>query len=315
MTPSDRRRNRVAVIDIGSNSIKLLVAERTAPNRPLTVLREATEETRIGAGISRSIPELLESGITPGLQAVRRLHDVACTHDPGEIALTATSAVRDAVNRAEFAKRLEADLGLPLRILTGREEARFIALGIRCDPDLQDLTDFYLFDLGGGSLETLAIEEDHLRHVDSLPLGCVRLTEVFVPDREAPFSKMQQEQVANHVRSVLQNARFAFDLAANTRTVITGGTAAIARLLAPSDESTHPSRVNRQQLDQILQDISPLPLERRRRYPGLPPSRADVFPVALVTLMTVLDMGRIGEFQHSFCNLRYGVAWEMLSAD
>ena len=312
MTATRESTDRVAVIDIGSNSIKMLVAESAGHGRPLRVIAEATEDTRISAGISQAAPVLLEPGMRAGLEAVERLQLKARTHGPRAIALTATSAVRDALNQDEFRRRIEEQTGLQLRILSGLEEARLIALGIRCDPGLGDLDAFYLFDLGGGSLEALAIDGEHVRQLDSLPLGCVRLTEQFIADREAPFSSLEQEQVAAHVRSVLQNSRFHFDLGPEARTVITGGTATIARMLMPAVDFRPSPTVSRDDLDRLLQTIGSLPLKRRRHYPGLPPARADVFPVALATVHAVLTAGDIESFQHSFCNLRHGVASEML---
>src|SRR3954470_8064032 len=140
----------VAVIDIGSNSIKVLVAKRDNDGK-LAALKLRTIDARISAGISRSNPRLSEEGITRGVDAVRVLLADAATFLPTRTILVATSAVRDAQNGREFCERVRVATGHEIRILSGPEEAALIGRGLVADPALGDLRDFYVFDLGGGS--------------------------------------------------------------------------------------------------------------------------------------------------------------------
>src|SRR4051812_45443540 len=112
----------VAVIDIGSNSIKILVASRHADGT-LAILRTRTIDARISAGISRAVPQLSESGMIAGLDAIRALLADSAAYSPAAIVLVATSAVRDAENGAEFQERVRVATGQSIRILTGDEEA------------------------------------------------------------------------------------------------------------------------------------------------------------------------------------------------
>jgi exopolyphosphatase/guanosine-5'-triphosphate,3'-diphosphate pyrophosphatase len=255
--------------------------------------------------------------MTRGLAAVRELLAVAVPFSPVQTAFVATSAVRDAVNGAEFRERLRAATGHPLRILSGDEEANLIGRGLTSDPALVHLRDFYVFDLGGGSLECLAFRGRRVQQACSVPLGCVRLTERFVADVAAPFSPEAQAAIADYTRCTLHESGFRFDLASQDA-VFTGGSLTTARAIAGLTEGkslleTAPI-VAVATLTRILDRVAALPLvERRMQIAGLPAARADVFPAALATILAVAEIAGLKAFHHSFYNLRYGLAEELLS--
>ena len=307
----------VAVIDIGSNTIKLLVAARD-PAGGLHTLTSETIDARIGAGIGQAEPRLSEEGMMRGLAAVRELLAVAAPFAPSQTAIVATSAVRDAVNGAGFRERLHAATGHPLRILSGDEEANLIGRGLTSDPALAHLRNFYVFDLGGGSLECLSFRARRIMQALSLPLGCVRLTERFVADTAAPFSPEARVAVADHTRRTLRECGFRFDLASQDA-VFTGGSMTTARAIDGLAEGKPLSEtapiVAVATLERILDRVAALPLaERRRQIAGLPAARADVFPAALTTMIAVAGAAGIRALHHSFHNLRYGIAEDIICA-
>lgn len=305
----------VAVIDIGSNSIKSLVATRVGAEGVLQVATE-TVEARISAGISQADPKLSEAGMARGLEAIQTLLAGVAAHQPVRTTLVATSAVRDARNGIAFRARVRAATGHEVRILTGDEEAQFIGRGLAADPALGGLRDFYVFDLGGGSLECLAFQERTIAQAKSLQLGCVRLTEKFIADSSRPFSATDLRAIDVHVRSTFEHSGFAFSLPTGAATVGTGGTIyTLRKILAERvgkavDET--PPVVTVAQVKELLDILAPLSLAERRDVPGLPGSRADVFPTALATLLTVADLGGLKTFQNSAYNLRFGIAAEAL---
>ncbi|MFM8618487.1 MAG: Ppx/GppA phosphatase family protein, partial [Opitutaceae bacterium] len=199
----------VGVIDIGSNSIKLLIAMR-AIDGGLAVIETRTIDARISAGISRDAPRLSEAGMEAALAAVRLLAADAAAHGASDLRLVATSAVRDASNGGDFRERVRAATGAAPRILTGDEEAALIGRGLLCDPALRDLRDFTVCDLGGGSLECIGFAGRAIRGKISLPLGCVRLTERFVSDPAAPVPAEALAAVAAHPREALIASAFDF---------------------------------------------------------------------------------------------------------
>jgi exopolyphosphatase / guanosine-5'-triphosphate,3'-diphosphate pyrophosphatase len=304
---------RVAVIDVGSNSIKLLVAE-AQPDASLLEIGSATLDVRISSGIGAVEPRLSAEGIELGAAAVAQLATEARTLGAECLVAVATSAVRDASNGAAFRDRLRADAGLDLRILTGLEEATLIGKGLTTDPDLGRLRDFNVFDLGGGSLECLFFRNRAVESAVSLPLGCVRMTEKFVADPSLSLGAASARTIGDHVAEALLSSGFPFPVRAKGTVVGTGGTLTTVRAMVAAKQNvallrTDP-RIGVPLLRELLAEIAPLDLAARRTLPGLPPTRADVFPAALLTLLALAETGRFEAFHHSFRNLRWGAAVE-----
>ncbi len=304
----------VAVIDIGSNSIKVLVATRDAAGQVAT-LRTQTIEARISAGISHAAPRLTDNSMARGLAAIQTLLATAAPFAPARIQLVATSAVRDAANGPEFRETVRRATGHAIHILTGDEEAAGIGRGLTCDPALADLQDFYVFDLGGGSLECLAFRARLPLEEISLQLGCVRLTEKFIGDSSGPLRAESLAQISAHTKATL--GRFSFPLAA-APAIGTGGTVTTVRAILGarhglSFEATPPT-VTVPQLRELLAFLAPMSLAQRQQVPAMPIARADVFPAALATLIAVAEVGGFIEFRHSLYNLRYGLAARLLDS-
>jgi exopolyphosphatase / guanosine-5'-triphosphate,3'-diphosphate pyrophosphatase len=306
----------VAVIDIGSNSIKLLVAARSRAGE-LVTLKTAVEETRISRDMSGAGPELSETSMDQAALAVARLLAGARRFFPVRVVIAATSAVRDAANGPVFGAKVHAATGLALRILSGREEAEAVGRGVAEDPSLEHLSDFYLFDLGGGSLECLSFRRRRVDQIRSLPLGCVRLTERFISDRDRPVTAQEAHRLAAHVRASVGESGFAFTLPEPAIAVATGGTATTVRALLAAQEQVSPARrgpsLALADWERLYTKIAALPLDERRKVPGLPASRADIFPAALATMIEVARLGRLPAYLHSFYNVRYGLAAEELA--
>ena len=306
----------VAVIDIGSNSIKVLVATRDAAGtvRPL---KSKTIEARISAGISQAEPRLSDEGMARGLAAIRELLADAAPFTPARTVLVATSAVRDARNGPDFRAQVKAATGQEIRILTGEEEANLIGRGLTSDPALAALQDFYVFDLGGGSLECLLFRERKIAQAASLQLGCVRLTERFIKDPAAPLVAAESTALALHVRDELKRSGFRFPIIAPAA-VFTGGSMATVRMIKGARHGVElddtPATVTTATLADLLDELAPLTLDQRKAVPGMPPGRADVFPAALITMLTVADYAHVDCFHHSLHNLRWGLAAEALDS-
>lgn len=307
---------RAAVVDIGSNSIKLLVAE-ARPDGRLVEVRSRTLEARISAGISSKNPRLGAEGIQRGVAAVANLASEARSLGAEQIGAVATSAVRDASNAGEFQEGVRSATGLEIRVLSGPEEARLIGRGLLTDPALQGLDEFRVFDLGGGSLECISFRGRTVELAQSLPLGCVRLTEMFVAEPSAGFPDVSAREIGDYVRGELLKSGFPLPVPAGAAVVGTGGTLATVRAMAAARRHGAPAeadpRVTVALLRETLAEVGPMNLAQRRRIPGLPPARADVFPAALATLLAVAHLGQFGAFRFSLRNLRWGVASEMLA--
>jgi exopolyphosphatase/guanosine-5'-triphosphate,3'-diphosphate pyrophosphatase len=305
----------VAVIDLGSNSIKLLVARRDATGRGVVPLLNAVRETRVSAGISASQPSIGADAFAAGLQSVRELYETAQPFQPAVFRLVATSAVRDASNGAGFMQSIHAQTGLVGEILSGEQEARAIARGIACDPALQDKKDFFQMDLGGGSFEFVRISNGVAETAISLQLGAVRMLERFVSDPHAAIPQAQREALREHVKAELKASGFHFE-PAHAPLIATGGAFTVARMCLGAPvrrvlEDTSPI-LGREALAELADRLSAMPLSIRAEAPFLPRQRADILPVALDTIVAAMEYAGRADCQHSLCNLRFGIAAEML---
>jgi len=296
---------RVGVIDIGSNSIKLLVAERDEPEG-LRVLRFSVEDTRIGEGLCGQPPAIDEASMDRAAASVAKLASQAREAGAEELSVVATSAAREAANRDAFAARIREAAGVPLRILDGDEEARYIGHGVLLDPELPALDDFALLDLGGGSLEAIGFVRRKLRFARSLPLGCVRLSSRFVADRKKPLPEAEKAAIYRHVQAALGEAGAERGSPAAAQAVFTGGAASVVKDALPGQLAT-PA-----QLSAYRESVAGADSGGRVALHGVPASRADILPCALVTLEAAVDWLGIEEIRFSRFNLRYGVARELL---
>lgn len=308
-------KDTVAVIDVGSNSIKLLVACKASGNGRIESVHTKTYETRISTGISQREPVLTQEAMDAGCQSIAALVSVARNYAPRTIKIVATSAVRDASNGPEFTNRVNAQTGVPIDILTGIEEATYIGKGLRCDPQIDAMEQFFQMDIGGGSLELSHFNKGALQQVCSLKLGAVRLTERFVKDRAAPISSETETQVEEYVRQSIEDSGFVFG--PNTLPfVVTGGTFKVAYDLLKSSKAatTASSAPTLQKADiaKLKSRLARLSLQDRQQTPKVPKSRADILPVALITIDTVLGYAGCQTVLLSPYNLRYGIAAELL---
>jgi exopolyphosphatase/guanosine-5'-triphosphate,3'-diphosphate pyrophosphatase len=308
----------IAVLDVGSNSIKVLVvANHPKGMRPIFT---ATRETRIGTGIGQHPALLNETAMELAIQSIQELLDAVIPFDPQKIRLVATSAVREAENREIFKQKVADRTGYTLEILAGEEEALGIAKGVITDPILADLPSFKAFDLGGGSLECILVEKEADAHkivrAQSLPLGAVRLTEAFVEDSHQPLKPEAIAAIRENVEATLREAGFEGPIPAM---VGTSGAFGITRGILAHRLSCLPyqlpPRLEVPFLKALFRELSNMTLEERHNVPRLPPSRADIFPTALLTVITIADLLGVQEVYHSSRNLRFGLAAQLMETN
>ena len=305
----------VAVIDVGSNSIKLLVARAGATSNSLETLCSETIETRISGGISSKLPSLNEDAITAGSATIAKLQKMAQNYQPDHTVIVATSAVRDAINSDDFIQNVAEATGLQIRILSGTEEAKYIGQGITCDPAIGGMTNFIQTDIGGGSLELIRFDAGQIQQAISLQLGAVRLTERFIEDADAPLTLKIEASIRRYVTEQLMSSDFDFS-PAELPLIGTGGAYTVSRAMLVVDTESkieHSSpHLERSTLSHLKNKLAPLPLKERLSIPHLPAARADIMPTALITIDALLEVANRSKLTHSFYNLPYGVAANLL---
>jgi len=306
----------VAVIDVGSNSIKLLVAKPGATLGSVETIFAETIETRISTGISQALPSLSESSMAAGCQTITELVRLAQSYHPEAIQIVATSAVRDATNSVQFIELVNDATGIEIQTLSGNEEATYIGKGLGCDPKISSTKSFIQMDIGGGSLELIHFNHGKIDNALSLQLGAVRLTEQFISDRDAAISTETEATIEGHVRKTLKKSGFSFE-SSTAPFIVTGGAFTVTRaVLAAQVDQTIEERspvLRHKEITQLKSKLMQLPLHERMAVPHLPATRADIIPAALITIDTVLDCAARDTVTHSFYNLRYGIAAELLS--
>ncbi len=302
----------VAVIDVGSNSIKLLVA--TCNQQVLYPVCSQTITSRISKGISDPRPILTEDSMQRGVQAIQELVDSARKHGCNHVAIVATSAVRDAINKADFQERVHRHTGETLQILSGDEEARAIGRGILLDTEIRRQNQAQIIDLGGGSMEYLLFEQGEPRQIHSYQLGSVRLTEQAL----LAGMNLHDNRILDWVRRALQTALEGPPrcLLLDTHAPLYGAGGSLFTIfhLATETGQLSGTSLTRDLLQHLYQEILPLPLEQRASLPGVTAGRADILPIAIATLDALCEIA--GQPSISLCpfNLRYGIAAQILNA-
>src|SRR5215510_14113797 len=166
--------SKLAVIDIGTNSIHMVLAEIN-PDAGYKILDRFKDMTRLGNGAFAS-HHLSDEAMTRGLDVIRTLTALAKNKGYDRIIAVATSAVREAKNGGDFIDRVREQTGIRVRVISGEEEARLIFLGIKNSVPMTEQPSLAI-DVGGGSVEVMAGNRDQLLHAKSLKLGAIRLSD------------------------------------------------------------------------------------------------------------------------------------------
>jgi|SRR5882672_9921618 len=306
---------RRAVVDVGTNSIKLLVADVAADEA--TPVWEESKQTRLGKGFYES-RRLQSEAIAKTAEAVAKFAAIARRHEAKEIRVIATSAARDAVNGKDLTGAIEAASGLSVEIISGAQEADWVFRGVISDPALTQ-GPMLLLDVGGGSTEFIVGRDKEKIFAQSFPLGTVRLMEL-IPHSDPPMpeelkacrawlNEFIAREVQPHVGPALDKAKKANSTAA-VRLVGTGGTTAIlARMeagLADYDrEKIEAARLSLERIEWHVKNLWGLSIEERKQIIGLPRSRADVILTGALIYEAVMRQFGFRELRVSTRGLRF----------
>ncbi len=286
----------VAVVDIGSNSVRLVVYDRIARS-PLVRFNEKVM-CGLGRGIERT-GRLHEAGMESAIQTLARFARLAKAMRAGRLDVCATEAARSASNGSAFIRRAEAVLGVPVTILSGEEEAFFTALGVRAGFHRPD---GLVGDLGGGSLEFARIADGRPGTSLSLPLGTLRLGDRFAGDLAA---------ARRHVDRMLHGiAGFLEQTAGSDLYIVGGGWRAIARvrlaMLNAPLRVLHGFAMTRAEAQDFARQLGRYDPSALADLPGVPRRRVDTFAQALVLFERVVRAARPRRVVFSAFGVREG---------
>jgi exopolyphosphatase/guanosine-5'-triphosphate,3'-diphosphate pyrophosphatase len=297
---------QVAVIDLGSNSWRLVVFSY-APGTWWKRTDELYETVRIGAGLGAS-GRLSEAAIMRGMETLAvferfcRANRIA----PEDVHVVATSAIREAANGEQFLEQAQAATGLTIETLSARDEAYF---GYVAAINTTMLTDGVVLDLGGGSLQVIEVRERHAGRIASFGLGAVRMTEQFLPG-SGPAKKKELARLRSHVRHELSSLDWL--QSSGPRLVGVGG--AVRNLAAAAQVSNGTIDLGVQgfvitpdALHQLLTTLAALGRDERGAVPGIKPGRGDIILAAAVVLDTLVELGDFDGIEATEAGLREGV--------
>ncbi len=257
---------RIAAIDIGSNSVRQIVAD-VSPTGQIRVVDEMKAMPRLGEGLEAT-GALSPISIDAAVTAVQRMVTLAGQLGAARIEIVATSAVRDAANAADFTEKVEALTGRQVRILSGEEEALLCFRSALAHFEL-GAGRTVVMDIGGGSLELVLAKDGLIERVASLPFGAVRLTERFLTPRVNP---RRVRALREHVRDGLKRSVPVKDWR-GAQVIGSGGTFTNLAGIVLSRQhvavkSPHGTRVTRVEVEHVLDWLQRLDSNERAHVPG-----------------------------------------------
>jgi exopolyphosphatase / guanosine-5'-triphosphate,3'-diphosphate pyrophosphatase len=298
---------RYAAVDIGSNSVRLEVAEVIAGNAP-RILASDRQVTRLGASVFREGRVSAEAldllcGVLTTMAVTWKRYDVL------SIRAVATAAVRDARNQAEFLARTSLALGADIEIISGQEEARLIHLGVQSRwPHPKER--FLIIDIGGGSAEIILSEDDRVCAAFSKPLGAIRLQELFLrsdPPGAAELLRMEEyieERIAPAVREI---GRKRIDRVVGTSSTAAAVVSAVSRIPRARREEADRRRASAAQMRRLYKELCTIELRRRQKIVGIGPRRAEIIIPGAAVLLHVLEAFRMPSLFYSGAGVRDGI--------
>jgi exopolyphosphatase/guanosine-5'-triphosphate,3'-diphosphate pyrophosphatase len=302
---------RLAAIDVGSNSIRLVVAE-AQPGGRYRVLDEERESTRLAASLA-SAGRLDEASMTASLEALRRFKSIAAGMGVETIRAIATCAVREASNGLEFCRRVRQEIDLPIEIIDSDQEARLAFESVRRRFDLAGRNTL-LADIGGGSTEIVLASGDLIEAIYATKLGAVRLAE-----KHNQPGAWSQEDVIRMMRAIDRELRKTTEKPAVAihQLIGSGGTftnlasiimasRGLARLPAAG------ARVSRADVRHLVDRLAKMTPKQRREVPGLNPDRVDIIVPGLGVIDSIMRRFRVNTLQVHAYGVRDGLLLGMI---
>ena len=304
---------RIAAIDIGTNSVHMIVVQ-VRHDQSFEIVDREKEMVRLGAG-GLGGRALTEATMRSALQALVKFKRLADSHDVDEVIACATSAVRESENGREFLTEIQQRTGIQARVISGSEEARLIHRAAVYGVDVAGSA-AVVIDIGGGSVELTLGRASRPRIAESLKLGVIRLTERFV--RSDPISRSDEQRMVHEITSVLAPvvARIrsrGFDRVIGTSgTILSLGALAADTGRADRSDELRNLRIPAKNIRRLRKELTTLDLASRIALPGFDPRRADLAVAGSILLSTILRL--LGTRELTLCDLalREGLALDYI---
>jgi exopolyphosphatase / guanosine-5'-triphosphate,3'-diphosphate pyrophosphatase len=300
---------RVAVVDIGTNSTRLLICD-VIDGRVTDEYERQSIVTRLGAGVDES-GSLAEDAMQRVYDVLEKFRSMIAENSAERCVAVLTSAVRDAANGEEFASTVRDRFKLEPHVLSGDEEARLTFLGATSERDPDDTMPTLVMDIGGGSTELVIGTGHEMSFHVSTQAGVVRQTERHL--HSDPPTESELDDLAQDVRSILADGVPAEHRAAVKHAIGVAGTAtqtaAIAQELEPYDPTmVHGYVLRAGERDEILGRLAAVPLAERCEIRGMDPARAPTIVAGVIIMTEVMGLFGVEEIEVSEHDILRGAA-------
>jgi exopolyphosphatase / guanosine-5'-triphosphate,3'-diphosphate pyrophosphatase len=305
----------VAFLDIGTNSVRILII-RLIQDRSWIVLTDQKMVVRLGEG-EFDTHLLNPDAISRAESVIERFVHMAHTFKAEEIIAVATSALRDAQNRDECINRILIRTGVQIQIISGLEEARLIWRGVSSGIHLAEENALFL-DIGGGSTEVIVGNQYEPVFLRSLKLGAIRTTQAILPaEYKKPYPNHVIDALKSHINlriahTVRNLRKYSFQkIYAGSGTVIT--LESIARQYKGTAETHVQGILTLTEIEQIIELLTSISLQERKKIEGLNPERADIIITGALILLMIIRQSRLNEIRVTERSLRDGLLNDYLS--
>ena len=310
----------IAAIDIGTNSIHMVIVQIEPSLPSFTVIAKEKDTVRLGdrdSATGKLTPEAIERS----LATLRRCKELATSFQANQIIAVATSATREAPNGEAFIRQVEAEIGITIDLISGKEEARRIYLGVLSGMDFNEQPHI-IIDIGGGSTEIILADIHEPRFLSSTKIGAVRLSKEFVTTD--PISDSELKVLRAYIRGMLERPvdEIWQNLQLNEvpRTIGTSGTIeTIAEIHAKDELGSVPDplngyKISYQDIEKIVKKLSKLSYEERLDVSGLSEKRAEIIIPGAVILLETMNMLKLNSIVICERALREGMIVDWMLA-
>jgi len=303
-------RNKIAVIDLGTNTCNLLIAEYQ--DQSYEILFQGKEVVKLGkGGINKNI--LTEDGLERAIQAIRIQQEIISKFHNSEVVIIATSAIREAINADWFQQQIKANTGLKLQVISGEKEADLIFKGVKLAFDkIEDYS--LILDIGGGSNEFILTEANEPIWKQSFPLGMARIIEQIPPSD--PITSNEIQQINDYFESQLN---LLWNQTKNIRITDLIGCSGAFDTLADLIDQTEPATKTRikqeiriDDFNQIYERLIKSTTAERKEMKGLESIRIEMIVPSVIFIKLIIDRLNIHKIYQTDFALREGVLFERI---
>ncbi|MDN3668479.1 Ppx/GppA phosphatase family protein [Echinicola jeungdonensis] len=303
----------LAAIDIGTNSIHLVIAEVTS-RQNIKVLIDEKEMVKLGVGVFAT-NQLSPEAFDRGIQVIKRYVQLADQYGVDEIITAATSATREAKNGGEFLDRLAYETGLTPHVISGKEEARLIFLAVRRAIAFGD-EKVLVLDIGGGSTEATVGNQDEIFFKRSIKLGVLRLFDL--ANGKSTLNKKEVAEMEGHINLAAKDIMSQAVSKGFSKVIGTSGTIrTLGEAVHISEKGSPISTVNAEEiatndLEKLSKKLMKLPSDKRGEIPGISGNRVDAIHLGSLLLIRLLQMAKAEKITLCDASLREGLILDYL---